>query len=67
MLVNKDRIYHLNVKNILKTRKMTSEHLRSFKGFESITEDEAAQTILMLEQFCKMVCKHVTSPNIKQQ
>lgn len=61
MLVNKDRIDRLNTKNNLRTHKMTPERLRSFKGFESITDDEAEKTILIMEQFCEIAFKHISS------
>jgi len=40
---------------------MTPQKLRSFKGFETITDDDAEQIIHTLEQFCTVVCKHITS------
>ncbi|WP_027393508.1 hypothetical protein [Aquimarina latercula] len=67
MLVKKDRIDRSDHKTILKTPKMTSAYLRSFQGFESITDDEAEKTILILEQFCEIVLKHTLSSQNQEQ
>lgn len=43
-----------------KAQKMSPSRLRSFDGFENISDKEAQQTINTLEQFCETIYKHVT-------
>ncbi|WP_299244078.1 hypothetical protein [uncultured Aquimarina sp.] len=43
----------------LKEQKMTPERLRTFTGFENISDKEAQQTIDSLEQLCEAIYKHV--------
>jgi hypothetical protein len=39
--------------------KMSVERLKSFKGFENVSEDEADEIIKNLEQFAEILCKQV--------
>ncbi|MAM22651.1 MULTISPECIES: hypothetical protein [Flavobacteriaceae] len=39
--------------------KMSVERLKSFKGFENVSEDEADKIIKNLEQFAEILCKQV--------
>ena len=39
--------------------KMSVERLKSFKGFENVSEDEADEIIKNLEQFEEILCKQV--------
>lgn len=39
--------------------KMSVERLKSFKGFENVSEDEADEIINNLEQFAEILCKQV--------
>ncbi len=55
------------IKKLAKSKKMTPDRLRSFSGFESLTDDEAEKTILMMEQFCEIIFKHISSSNYEQQ
>lgn len=41
------------------TSKMSVERLKTFKGFENVTEDEADEVIKNLEQFALILCKQV--------
>ncbi len=63
MYVKNDRSASSQKKTLkkLNAKKMTPHRLKLFKGFEGITDDEAEETISMLEQFCEIICKHLTS------
>jgi geranylgeranyl pyrophosphate synthase len=39
--------------------KMSVERLKSFKGFENVSEEEADKIIKNLEQFAEILCKQV--------
>ena len=39
--------------------KMSVERLKSFKGSENVSEDEADKIIKNLEQFAEILCKQV--------
>lgn len=65
MLVNKDRVdsKERQLKQFRKIKKMTPERLRSFTGFVNVSDKEAEQTILVMEEFCKIMFNHITKEN----
>ncbi|WP_027393507.1 hypothetical protein [Aquimarina latercula] len=61
MLVKTDRVQiKEQLKQIQKIKKMTPERLRSFIGFEDLSNEEAEQTIIIMEEFCKIMFNHIT-------
>ncbi|WP_438710278.1 hypothetical protein ACSTS3_14505 [Aquimarina muelleri] len=39
---------------------MTPKRLRTFTGFENVSDKEAEHTILTMEEFCKIMFNHIT-------
>ncbi len=48
-----------NVEKVLQAKKMTLERLRSFEGFEQITDSEGEEFIETMEQLCGIIARHV--------
>lgn len=42
-------------------KKMTPERLRTFKGFENVTNEDAEQIITSIENFCRIICRHTST------
>ncbi len=62
MLVKTDRVNKRHqFKELNNAKKMTPEILRSFPGFENITDAEAKESITVMEHFCRIICRHISS------
>ncbi|WP_299244075.1 hypothetical protein [uncultured Aquimarina sp.] len=61
MLVNKDRVHSSEepLKQLLKTKRMTPKRLRTFKGFDTISDCKAEKLIGELEELCKIMFNHI--------
>lgn len=61
MLVNKDRVHSQEeqLKQFIKTKKMTPERLRAFRGFEKISDTDAEKFISEMEEFCRILHNHM--------
>ena len=61
MLVNKDRVrsQEEQLKQFIKTKKMSPERLRAFRGFEKTSDKDAEKFISEMEEFCKIVQNHM--------
>ncbi len=61
MLVNKVRVdsKEQQLKQFRKIKKMTPERLRTFKGLENLSDKEAEQAILAMEELCKTIFNHI--------
>ncbi|WP_161635290.1 hypothetical protein [Aquimarina macrocephali] len=54
-----DRVLKEQLKQFQKIKKMTPERLRTFEGFKNVSDQEAEQTILVMEQLCKTIFNHI--------
>jgi len=43
--------------------RMTATRLKSFKGFENYSEEQATSTIKILEEFAQLLCTHIQNTN----
>lgn len=61
MLVNKDRVHSSEepLKQLLKIKKMTPERLRTFKGFDNISDRKAEKVIREMEELCRTIFNHI--------
>ena len=61
MLVNKDRVLSegAQLKQFAKINKMTPQRLRTFEGFEQISDQEAQNFIEQMELFCEIIFNHI--------
>ncbi len=61
MLVNKVRVdsKEQQLKQFRKIKKMTPERLRTFEGLENLSDKEAEQAILAMEELCKTTFNHI--------
>ncbi|WP_103866805.1 hypothetical protein [Aquimarina sp. I32.4] len=61
MLVNKDRVdsKEQQLKKIRNIKKMTIERLKTFEGFENVSDKEAERNILQMEELGKILFNHI--------
>ncbi len=45
---------------VSRVQKMTVERLKTFKGFETYTDQKAKEAIQQLENFAKIIIRHIT-------
>ena len=50
----------MNKEKVSRIQRMTVERLRTFKGFETYTDQKAKETIQQLENFAKIIIRHIT-------
>lgn len=56
----KDNEVRKKKEKVSRVQKMTAERLRTFKGFETYTDQKAKEVIQQLENFAAIIIRHVT-------
>ncbi|WP_281991700.1 hypothetical protein [Aquimarina aggregata] len=47
--------------HVSKIQKITAERLRTFKGFETYTDEKAKKMIQELEKYARIIIRHITT------
>ncbi|GAA0726139.1 hypothetical protein GCM10009430_32820 [Aquimarina litoralis] len=56
----KDNEVRKKKEKVSRVQRMTAERLRTFKGFETYTDQKAKEAIQQLENFAKIIIRYIT-------